>query len=123
MIRLLALLVAALSSAQCASGVVLLGPHSDVPGHPWSALAIVGLAAAGLALAVALWRRRDVARVSVPLWGAGVALWAASLVFVVASEAERREALAGLAVGLGAWAVVVWGATRAVRARIGDRPT
>lgn len=117
--RLLALLVALLSLGQCASGVVLLGPHSDLPGQPWSGLAIVGMAVAGLALAVALWRRRAVASVGVPVWGAGVVLWAGCLVLVVASAAERRDALVALAVGGCAWGVVMWGAARAVRRDVG----
>jgi hypothetical protein len=119
-VRALAVFVGWLSLGQLLSALVLLGPHSDVPGRPASNGLVLALALAGFALARALWRRRPSAARALPLWAAGVALWAVGLALSVASPAEwRAEVGPALATALPVWAVGAWLATRYVRRRAG----
>ena len=116
--RSLAFVVGLLSFGQCASAVLFAGPHSDVPGQPWTSIGIVLAAVAGFALARALWTRRPRAGRGVPAWGAGVALWVVGLTWTLASADEWRAARPALALGLVLWAAVMLGATHYVRRRL-----
>lgn len=117
--RLLAVLVAWFSFGQCATGLLLLGPHSDLPAQPGPSLAMIAAALGGGWLARALWRRRAEAARGLAPWGAGMGLWFVLLFLVVASAEERRSMAPALAAGLLLWAAAVWLATRLVRGRAG----
>jgi hypothetical protein len=121
-VRAIALLVGSVSLVQLLSGLLFLGPHSDMPGRPVSNAVLLGAALGGLALAWALWRRRARAAArGLPLWAAGVAIWVVGLALVIASPVEwREEAVPTLAVALPIWVGCAWLIIRYVRRREGE---
>ena len=110
--RWLACLVAFFSLGQLLTALALLGPHSDVPGQPFTSVFVMLAALGGLALARALWRQRANLGRGLALWGMGLGAWALGLTLTVASPSERREAVPALALGLAVWAVFIWAAAR-----------
>jgi hypothetical protein len=115
--RSLALLITCFSFGQCGVALVLAGPHSDVPGQPWTSYAVVLVALASLGLARAVWRRRAQAGRWLVWWAIWTASLVVGLVLVISSPAERRDALLPLAVGLPLWGLVMRSAARYVRSQ------
>ena len=117
MLRSLALLVAVITLVQLAASFILVGPHSDMPGQPFTSLLVVVVVLAGFVLAGALWRRRAAAATWLPVWGAALLAFALVLMLVISSPTERAEAWPAFAVGAPVWAFVVWRLTGWVRRR------
>ena len=114
-VRSLALLIACFSFGQCGVALVLAGPHSDVPGQPWTSYAVVLVALAGFGLARAIWRRRAQAGRWLVWWAIWTATWVVGVILIISSAAERRDALLPLAVGLPLWGLAMRAAARYVR--------
>lgn len=115
--RSLALAVALVTLLQLVASFILVGPHSDMPGQPYSSVAVVALVLGGFVLAGALWRRRPAAARWLPAWGVGLLAFALAIMLVMSSPTERREAWPAFAVATPLWAVVVWQLARWVRRR------
>ena len=117
-VRSLALLIAWFSFGQCGVALALAGPHSDVPGQPWTSYAVMLVALAGLLLARAVWRRRPQAGRWLVWWGIWTATWVVAVVWIISSSTERRDALLPLAVGLPVWGLAMRAAARYVRRQV-----